>query len=828
MISTTTIPYGFSSGSLGPRQSSGMRGLIGTPYFDVFGSSSPFSFILPKLLDLPQSPYTAFEEPFGISFPDDSLDIPPYQESGYGYPPLGGIYPEPYGMPPAYPPYGMIPPPYGMPYRMLASHLPYAGTGYQGNIRDLPLNSEAQKQIAQSLIMSEANGKPIEDGLHVVFHRKFDLEDSEKVKKFNDNRTSEAFSNSEAMLVEVRNGQVVEVKGTFRANTLPGNLTQNTVGVDADGDGDKDAAVLLNGSYKYHLSTMSDGRLALRPSGEIKARRLKENGELVGEIENNPTLLTHSGGIKNGTVIESSHGCLTIHPDDFNKFWDLLGDSGNENLNLTVSSKKLESSLTGLGGMPSPAYGAQAGYPMMHTPYGYPPSGYMSPWGFYPPPWAIYPPSHVQNTFPMPSELPSDKAMSLAEYVTANISGKNRGACLSGVAEAITESYLGFGNMGSNDRHRDGGFYSYFKGLDVNGRIDYAKNAGPALQAMGLSKVGEYGFLEEMKEAGQNLLPGDVLVFEPDSGHPAGHIAIVGSDGKLYADGVEGQAGQAIANLDQVEERYFDFAVYRDKGPTSDTSKAQIMLEGGGFIDRTSTPNPWTGWQYPNQASSYGGSAYRLDQAKKERYIDLLNERAGTSINDFDSVARNIYESNGGQQGLGVTYEEFQEALLHIAFVESSFNPKAGNTASDGQRVQGLFQFKPSTARELGITGDLSKPEVSIEAGAQYLAKNLKKHNGDLEKALVSHNTGTNGVNGSDWQAKLSHEAQNYLKKFREAFKKEDTENSTLADYPTPTPQHPAQPAYPMGFPPAYPPVYFGYQPPPFPYHLLMSGYYPV
>jgi hypothetical protein len=476
---------------------------------------------------------------------------------------------------------------------------------------------------------------------------------------------------------------------------------------------------------------------------------------------------------------------------------------------------------------PAAPYYPQAYYPYAAMPYGMQPPYARHPYGYgftaSPTPWAIYPPHFpAQNSFPMPFELPSDKAMELAEYVTENVSGGNTGLCLTGAAEAISENYLGLGNTGSGDRHREGGFYSYFEGQRLDGRIDHAKNAGPALEAMfgkknkngeeiNMKKIGSYNFLEEMKESGQTLIPGDILVFEPDGGHPAGHIAIVGSDGRLYADGVEGQAGQVVKNFKNVEERYMDFTVYRDKGSTTNINRAKSMLEGGGFIDGSPTENPWGTGQYPNQVSAERGSGYRLDETTKEKYLKLLQERAKMSIQDFDAIARNVYDTNGTQNGLKVSYEEFQEALLHIAYVESSFNPQAGNTAGDGQRVQGLFQFKPSTAEGLGIgtaeqlriDGKLLDPKVSIEAGAKYLAVNLKKHDGDLEKAVISHNTGTNGVNGPDWKANLSDEAGNYLTKFNEVFKERRGDTT----FPTPPPYY-AQTFYGGGYPAAYYPPY--------------------
>lgn len=79
--------------------------------------------------------------------------------------------------------------------------------------------------------------------------------------------------------------------------------------------------------------------------------------------------------------------------------------------------------------------------------------------------------------------------------------------------------------------------------------------------------------------------------------------------------------------------------------------------------------------------------------------------------------------------------------LKAIMKQESSGKP---NEVSN-QGAVGLMQLLPSTAAELGYSGDLTDPQTSLYAGAAYISKMLKAKNGDLQKAISAYNAGPAG-----------------------------------------------------------------------------------
>lgn len=81
--------------------------------------------------------------------------------------------------------------------------------------------------------------------------------------------------------------------------------------------------------------------------------------------------------------------------------------------------------------------------------------------------------------------------------------------------------------------------------------------------------------------------------------------------------------------------------------------------------------------------------------------------------------------------------------LRSVAITESG----GDQFAVSGAGAQGMFQFMPGTARDMGLRGnDVFDPVKSAEAAARYLSMLLQKNGGDLNKALASYNWGIGNV----------------------------------------------------------------------------------
>lgn len=81
--------------------------------------------------------------------------------------------------------------------------------------------------------------------------------------------------------------------------------------------------------------------------------------------------------------------------------------------------------------------------------------------------------------------------------------------------------------------------------------------------------------------------------------------------------------------------------------------------------------------------------------------------------------------------------------LRSVALAESGGDQFATSKAG----AQGMFQFMPDTAKDLGLKGnDAFDPMKSSDAAARYLSQLLRRSGGDLSKALASYNWGMGNV----------------------------------------------------------------------------------
>ena len=103
--------------------------------------------------------------------------------------------------------------------------------------------------------------------------------------------------------------------------------------------------------------------------------------------------------------------------------------------------------------------------------------------------------------------------------------------------------------------------------------------------------------------------------------------------------------------------------------------------------------------------------------------------------------------------------------LKAIAKAESNFNPNAVSSAG----ALGVMQLMPSTASSLGISNAYNA-KANIMGGAQVIAANLKKYNGDVSLALAAYNAGSGNVDKYGGIPPFK-ETQNYDKKLMNYYK---------------------------------------------------------
>jgi soluble lytic murein transglycosylase-like protein len=72
------------------------------------------------------------------------------------------------------------------------------------------------------------------------------------------------------------------------------------------------------------------------------------------------------------------------------------------------------------------------------------------------------------------------------------------------------------------------------------------------------------------------------------------------------------------------------------------------------------------------------------------------------------------------------------------------------------------MQLMPGTAREVGVT-DASDPAQNLQGGAAYLARMLRRYDGDVDLALAAYNAGPGAVDAAGRQIPDYPETQRYV-----------------------------------------------------------------
>ena len=194
--------------------------------------------------------------------------------------------------------------------------------------------------------------------------------------------------------------------------------------------------------------------------------------------------------------------------------------------------------------------------------------------------------------------------------------------------------------------------------------------------------------------------------------------------------------------------------------------------------------------QVENKTADFQTSLENATRSQKARVVDALIalSDAGISLETLQkllggssssSVSQAATTASASSSSGGISCPDelesyFQEAsakydvdinlLKAIAKAESGFDASATSSAG----AMGIMQLMPATAKALGIS-DAYDAHDNIMGGAQVIAQNLKKYNGDISLALAAYNAGSGNVDKYGGIPPFT-ETQNYVKKVLEYY----------------------------------------------------------
>lgn len=155
--------------------------------------------------------------------------------------------------------------------------------------------------------------------------------------------------------------------------------------------------------------------------------------------------------------------------------------------------------------------------------------------------------------------------------------------------------------------------------------------------------------------------------------------------------------------------------------------------EAGGAVNMPPTPLPPT----PSVSSL---QAYQRQGQTGERIARMVRLRhradaVGGAV--ADSLSRYQRELSQAADATNL------DPALVLAVMVRESGGDAGAVSVRG--AQGLMQLMPGTAREVGVD-DLADPAQNLQGGATYLARMLRRYDGDLDLALAAYNSGPGAV----------------------------------------------------------------------------------
>lgn len=203
--------------------------------------------------------------------------------------------------------------------------------------------------------------------------------------------------------------------------------------------------------------------------------------------------------------------------------------------------------------------------------------------------------------------------------------------------------------------------------------------------------------------------------------------------------------------------------------PDGATSTGTAATNGAGPVSRVSLAQRIAAQKADaataptGDATSARRPALTADAAAFAQRIDEAIAKAKNPEEDWPAVSDAVKKWTATLKLAGKQHGIDAKVLAAVMQVESNGDPFARSSAG----AQGIMQFMPATARELGV--DPMDPTSAIHGAAKLLKKHLTTF-GSLDKALAAYNAGPGAVRRYGGVPPFS-ETQHYVKAVNDLLK---------------------------------------------------------